>query len=258
MNLFTDINIYSIRFIISLIIFSTVNFILIKIFIRYSSLFNFLDIPNNRSSHLRITPKGAGIVFSLTSILFIFLIFKISNIVILLPLLIVGFIDDYKPVSSLLRYIVQLLSSSFIVYNSALFENLSLSKDFTENVLIFMFLVFVSTAVINFFNFSDGIDGLVASTGFIYFIFIGFIINPIFLVVASSLLVFLFFNWSPAKVFMGDVGSTFIGSIVVISALTQVEYIEAFSLIMMICPVLIDPFFCVLRRLIAKENIFIA
>ena len=258
MNLSLKFNLFSIEFYILTLIFIIINFLLLDIYIKYSKNTNLLDIPNDRSSHKIATPKGGGIVFSFTSIIFIVFIFKTNYLLILIPLLIIGFIDDIKQVSRFTRFSIHFFTSSVIVFNSNLFKNLYFSNGYFELTLIFVFLVISSVAIINFFNFADGVDGLVASSSSIYFIFLGFLISPVFLILGFSLLVFLFFNWSPAKLFMGDVGSTFIGALVPIAALSKPGFDGFFTLLLMTSPILMDPFFCVLRRLLTKQNIFMA
>ena len=58
----------------------------------------------------------------------------------------------------------------------------------------------------------DGLDGLVASCSTIFFLVVGIMHHDILIALSSSILVFLRFNWNPAKAFMGDAGSLFIGS----------------------------------------------
>ena len=258
MNIALNLNIYNIKFLISIIIFSLINFFLFELYKNYCTSSKLLDIPNKRSSHTIATPKGAGIVFSITSIIFIIYIFKNFYILILIPLLIIGFLDDLKSASRISRLFVQFFTSFIIVYYSDLFKYFSLSNGHFENILFFIFLVIGSVGIINFFNFSDGIDGLVASSASIYLILIGFYINPIFLVIGVALFIFLIFNWFPAKLFMGDVGSTFIGAVVVISALSKNNSLDSLASLLMIAPIIMDPFFCVIRRLLSKQNIFIA
>ena len=67
--------------------------------------------------------------------------------------------------------------------------------------------------LINFTNFIDGIDGIVAGCFLVIFIMASVIIDNSYIPIASSLLAFLFFNWEPSRLFMGDIGSTFLGSI---------------------------------------------
>ena len=76
-------------------------------------------------------------------------------------------------------------------------------KILTEIFCCLIFLVFAS-GIINFVNFMDGIDGLVAGCMVIIFTTISLVIDNSFLIIAISLLAFLFFNWA-SKIFMGDV-----------------------------------------------------
>jgi UDP-N-acetylmuramyl pentapeptide phosphotransferase/UDP-N-acetylglucosamine-1-phosphate transferase len=106
------------------------------------------------------------------------------------------------------------------------------------------------TAVINFTNFMDGLDGLVALCGIVLMASVG--LWP----VAGALLGFLAWNWSPAKVFMGDVGSTWIGAVFAGMVLQQPGPWEAISLLLVGFPLLGDALICVLRRLRAGQPVF--
>jgi UDP-N-acetylmuramyl pentapeptide phosphotransferase/UDP-N-acetylglucosamine-1-phosphate transferase len=78
--------------------------------------------------------------------------------------------------------------------------------------------VFAATAVINFVNFSDGLDGLVAGCAAVLLTVAVLALPPEaghgLLPLIGALLSFLAWNWSPARVFMGDVGSTFLGAVI--------------------------------------------
>ncbi len=211
-----------------------------------------LDIPNERSSHFKAVPTGYGIFLSL--IISIFLsINQHYYVLICLPIAIIGFIDDLKPLSSKLRYCVQLLFSYFIIQHFSLISELrSLNYFFT-----LIFLLLSITAIINFFNFIDGIDGLIGSNLLIYFLLISIIISPVYLIVCGSLVAFLYFNWQPAKVFLGDSGSTFLGALTACTIFYDTPSID--KTILLICSLsslLIDPFTTVIRRLFYRENIF--
>ena len=65
--------------------------------------------------------------------------------------------------------------------------------------------------MVNFINFMDGIDGLVAINMFLIFLNYSLINNFHLISIPIVLFIFLFYNWSPAKIFMGDSGSTFLG-----------------------------------------------
>ena len=72
----------------------------------------------------------------------------------------------------------------------------------------------------------------------------------------GSLLGFLLWNWSPAKVFMGDVGSTFLGAVFVGLVFQASSWIEAFGYLLVATPLLGDACLCVLRRWLAGQRVF--
>ncbi len=215
------------------------------------------DIPVIRSSHSVIKPTGGGIVFTVSSIMGNLLLGN-SNFLLALPLAIVGLIDDCIKISSKIRFIFQLFTVSFILSNS---ENVSIMLNkLNENTLLkyFVFLIFliIASGIINFVNFMDGIDGLVAGCMVIIFTTISLVIDNSFLIIAISLLAFLFFNWDPAKIFMGDVGSTFIGSIYVLALTKCSKFDEFVGILILASPLLLDSLTCLLYRFFKGQNIF--
>jgi UDP-N-acetylmuramyl pentapeptide phosphotransferase/UDP-N-acetylglucosamine-1-phosphate transferase len=114
------------------------------------------------------------------------------------------------------------------------------------------------TAVINFTNFMDGLDGLVAGCMAVIISALALRLAaplPIWVLV-GALLGFLLWNWSPAKVFMGDVGSTFLGAVFAGLLLQASTLSEALGLLMVATPLLGDACLCVLRRLLAGQRVF--
>ena len=225
-----------------------------------------LDCPNNRSSHVKPTPRGGGISFVLVSSLasvFALCLSLNSNHslspLILSPLLsfplsVVGFIDDRFNLPSTWRFVVQLATAFAIVLISPLVVP---SYYF---LILFPLMLIAVTAVINFTNFMDGLDGLVAGSVSVSIATAAIIVRapwPIWVLVAS-LLGFLCWNWSPAKVFMGDVGSTFLGSVFCCILLQAPTWSDCLGLLLVATPLLADSCFCVLRRLFAGHRIFTA
>ena len=132
---------------------------------------------------------------------------------------------------------------------------------FENNYLSFLFFIlitFIFTAIINFINFMDGIDGLVGGSLFVSIlaccIFLK-IDQPYFLLL-SSLAAFLTWNWHPAKIFMGDTGSTFLAAINIGLISQSNNLSDALGLTLILTPSLIDPFVCILRRYSHNQNIF--
>ena len=107
-----------------------------------------------------------------------------------------------------------------------------------------------------FVELKDGIDGLVCGCMIIWFTTISISENHTYLLLVAPLLAFLIWNWSPAKIFMGDVGSTFLGAVIFGEIFINSNFKESFGLFLVIIPILGDAFFCVIRRYLAKQNIF--
>ena len=102
----------------------------------------------------------------------------------------------------------------------------------------------------------DGLDGLLASCSSITFLYLGFTENQIYLVVFASILPFIFFNWSPAKIFMGDTGSTFIGGLIISSIFASNTFLNVINLLLINSPLILDSSTCLIRRKIKNQNIF--
>ena len=102
----------------------------------------------------------------------------------------------------------------------------------------------------------DGVDGLVAGSMILIFFDRFNIYIKFFLVFVGSLLAFLFWNWYPSKVFMGDGGSTFLGALFFGLLLDSSSLFELVKIFIVSSPLLMDAFVCVLRRFINNQKIF--
>ena len=242
------------KILLELLISFIVNWILIYINLPFFRKF-FPDKPNQRSSHIQIKPSGLGIIFVFTSSVFFFIhnnyLFLANSL-----LGLVGLIDDRLNLSASIRFIFQFLFVNFLIQQSDLFNTI-----FENNLLIINFIIWLISnliliGIINFINFMDGIDGLVAGSMIFIVLTSSVILNQNFYGLISALLAFLFWNWSPSKVFMGDVGSTFLGGFIV-SVLTNANNIEFSILIFISCiPLLLDALVCLIRRFMDNQNIF--
>ena len=222
-----------------------------------------MDRPNFRSSHTYQTPRGGGVVFVFVVITSSVTALCIPNsytpsflslilcILLALPLAIVGFLDDIYNLSPGWRYAVQMLTAFSFVFVSPFFSR-------TLDMLpLLVFLVIAVTSIINFTNFMDGIDGLVAGCLSVAIITASLEISAPwpFWSLIGALLGFLFFNWSPARVFMGDVGSTFLGAIYSALLLHASTWFISFSSLSSYS-LFGDACICVLRRVWNRQNIF--
>ena len=214
------------------------------------------DNPKNRSSHKFVTPRGGGIVFIFSALISCF-IFNSWVLLILLPLIIISFIDDFINLSSWIRFLIQILTSALILYYSQFLNILQINNSF-KFLLVFIFFIIFITSILNFTNFMDGIDGIVAGNMLIIFLTLLYNGNYELTWIIGSLLGFLLFNWSPAKIFMGDVGSTFLGALFSISIFSSDSFLEFVSASLLIAPLLLDSFITLLRRLLNGRKVFSA
>ncbi len=228
--------------------------IIFKIFQKYFSKL-ILDKPVSRSSHYKDIPTSGGLVFLLIHLINIFITGN-YKLLILLPIGILGFFDDLFNLKQLYRLIFQVLNISIIYFsyiNFSIFNTIQLSS--SVNFLITLFL---GLFLINCINFMDGIDGLVASNMALIFLNYAFINNRDFLGITICLFIFLFYNWCPAKLFMGDSGSTFLGIILFYMIFTNKNFDSSLTMFLTVSPLLMDSIICILRRLLNRENIFSA
>jgi Fuc2NAc and GlcNAc transferase len=185
-----------------------------------------LDIPNERSSHVNPTPRGGGLAIVITwdigiSVLFYFKYIESNLYFALLSgilLAIISLIDDLislKPIIRLLAQIITALAAFTFIKG---INPVSISGVEINSLFILYPLVIIGTVwFINLYNFLDGIDGYASleaiTIAALMFIFTGSLINIILIV---CILGFLFWNWPKAKIFMGDIGSTQLGFILIV------------------------------------------
>lgn len=255
-----------------LIASGSLSFLLVALIRNYLSSY-LLDVPNDRSSHTTPTPRGGGlgfvIAFALTSTVLPFLnlsedsglesTYTLQMWSVLLPLTIVGIVDDRTNVPAGVRYVVQLTAASIAVFFFGAFPQPWLAPlGIFGTVLATTLTVIGVTALINFYNFMDGLDGLVAGVTAVQLGFLAIELNqPILLLLLVALLGFLWWNWAPAKIFMGDVGSTVLGATVAIALLYRPSSaVEAWSSLAITLPLIADAIYTLMRRLKRRENIF--
>ncbi len=196
-----------------------------------------LDIPNERSSHARPTPRGGGLAIVVASIA-AFLLLWAAGLMdgrLLLVLVgpaalvaVVGWIDDRRPMSASVRLLTHVIAAAIAV---AVLDGVP-PVQFGATVVDLGWLghaigVIALVWTLNLFNFMDGIDGLAATEAvfvtaggaFLLAAFHGSGVSTPALIIAAGCSGFLLWNWPPARIFMGDVGSGFIGFVIAVLAL---------------------------------------
>jgi UDP-GlcNAc:undecaprenyl-phosphate GlcNAc-1-phosphate transferase len=271
MILVYDIIVYmmiNMQFILTFILSYTLSYFYVK----YSSKVAAFDIPNSRSIHKEPIPNSAGIVF-VFSFLISFLIFNfdlfIRNIYIFLAIFIVfllGVLDDYKNIIPRIK-LIGVIFASCLLYPSDI-QILSLGNYFGIELnlwfLAFPFTVFAISGFTNALNLIDGLDGLSAGLSIVIlttFAYIGVVFHDNLILQLSiftiaSLGGFLIFNWSPAKIFMGDSGSLSLGFIISIVAILSLQYIHPVVILYLVALPLIDTLIVMIRRIKTDKSPF--
>jgi len=182
----------------------------------YGFKFGVLDKPTYRSSHHKITPKGGGIGI-VASFVFSSILLQIP-ISLWFPTTVVAIFSlygDKRDISPKTRLLVQFALCFIFLFG----HFTSYPEMFGEYLLFIPFSVFI-VGTANYYNFMDGINGIASITGMIAFAFLSYYalisdLPPAYMVLNLCLslacLGFLPFNMPNAKVFMGDVGSIFLG-----------------------------------------------
>jgi Fuc2NAc and GlcNAc transferase len=224
---------------------------------KFGNILGFVDVPNERSSHIIPTPRSGGIGIVLAFIIIGLFIFKNIIFIILAGLIgFIGLLEDRYNLSSRLRLFIQALLSFIIIFYS-----INTSNSF----ILFLFWIIFITGTLNFYNFMDGINGIASLTGIVAFALMGyfayFISNEkeiafMCMILSIACLGFLPFNFPKAKVFMGDVGSSFLGFVFASFVLILSKNLNIFlCLIMFLCTFYSDAIVTFFYRLKNKENL---
>ena len=219
---------------------------------------SWVSSPNQRTSHEGIIPVGGSLGFIFVSSISFFLK-KEYYFSLFLILSIIGLVDDLKSLGNKVRLITQIIIGlifSSLVYKDSIFNYLDLPNYFLGEVIVITLMTFIFVSIVNFTNFADGLDGLLSSSMIIIFLFAAYISENNYIFLVGGLIGFLILNWSPAKVFMGDSGSYFLGSFYCSSIFLANSWIEFLALIMIGSPLYLDVMICVVRRYFYKQNIF--
>ncbi|MDD4977065.1 MAG: MraY family glycosyltransferase [Gallionella sp.] len=242
------------------------------------------DVPNERSSHTKVTPRGGGIAIVAAFLVGISMIHYIGDKSPISTTYFVGFLgasfliaalsfyDDFKQLSFKIKLVAHVLAilvmmlSGIVMYIPALPFLGEIHLGWWAYPLTFIWVL----GLTNSYNFIDGIDGIAASSAVIAALFFSYItyhqgslfIYLTSLVLAAATLGFLVFNWSPAKIFMGDVGSTFLGFTFAVIAIIAARYDHShtsfFVMPLLLFHFIFDTAYTFTRRLLAGDHVFTA
>ncbi len=197
-----------------------------------------VDIPDERRNHRQATPRGGGIgfVISFSTLLIVvtlmdLIVMNISLVMLASIILItaMGYMDDHRNISSISRLASQVIAAVGVMLFLPLPESFHVIANFYVTGWALQAGVFISIIwLINVYNFMDGIDGItsieVISVCLLMYLLL-FWQNDLnnqallLLLLPAAVTGFLLFNWPPASIFMGDVGSCFLGLVMGIMSL---------------------------------------
>lgn len=226
------------------------------------------DIPNPRSSHTRPTPKGGGLGFALVFLaVALFLVWRNllspSYAFLLLPgcgLAAIGFLDDLRDLGILPRIGLQLLAVAAAIWIMPAVPPVTLPLIGNMNLMLAIAVLVVGWIwLINVYNFMDGIDGLAAAEAMFVALALAWFAQNGGLYGSSLLLLalgavlggFLCLNWSPARLFMGDAGSNFLGYVLVAYGLLLVVEgaITVWTLLILLAVFVVDTTTTLIKRM---------
>ncbi len=244
---------------------------------RYALAKNLLDVPNNRSSHSIPTPRGGGlsiVVTFLVGLSYLWLISLVGNAVFIglggagIVVAVIGFIDDHGHIAAYWRLLGHFSIASWLVFwlgglPQIILFGLSVDLGWSGHVLAVVALVWL----LNLYNFMDGIDGiagiealsltLVAALLFL-FVFDKQEMAVLNLLMFASVLGFFVWNFPPAKIFMGDVGSGFLGLMLGALALysSHAETVMLWVWLILLGVFIVDSTYTLCHRLLRGDRIY--
>ncbi|MHB8453184.1 MAG: MraY family glycosyltransferase [Acidiferrobacterales bacterium] len=240
------------------------------------SRFHILDYPNERSLHTQPTPRSGGvailsaIVVGMAGLAWRFPdLSRLSWIIAgMLLIAVVSFVDDRGRLPVTARMLVHLLGAGLLLWGGLSLRDVALAGmvwGFPEWLGIAISLLFV-VWMVNLYNFMDGMDGFaggMAVVGFGGFATLGWVSgNDLFfgtsLVVAAAAAGFLVYNFPPARIFMGDVGSSTLGFLAAALSLwgTQDGVFPFWIALLVFSPFVVDATITLFRRLARGEKVW--
>jgi len=254
----------------------SVSWMLTLILRRYALAKSLMDIPNERSSHSIPTPRGGGvaIVITFSMSLPILASLDLIEVQMLYGLLgagllvaVIGFTDDHGHIAARWRLLGHFIASAWALFwlhglGSIQFFGATFDLGWFGNGLAVLYLVWM----LNLYNFMDGIDGLASVQAIFVCIAAGLISwltghaslisGPLFL--SAAVAGFLVWNFPPARIFMGDAGSGFLGLILGVLTLNAGQQAPElmWSWLILLGIFIVDATVTLFRRLSRKEKIY--
>lgn len=237
--------------------------------LHHSRIGRIVDLPNARSSHSTPTPRGGGLsMVVLTTCAALVLCATARMSLPLTAVLVagglsvagVGFLDDVRSAPILLRMSVHIGAALWAVY----LLGTPLSAGITAVVITVLGIAWL----LNLFNFMDGIDGLAASeAAFVLWASAALSLSMAgasavdvapAMIAGAACVGFVLWNWSPAAIFMGDVGSGYLGYLIAVLAISSARsgLLDIYVWVILLGVFLVDATLTLARRLLRAERVY--
>ncbi len=233
-----------------------------------------IDKPNYRKVHQKVMPRLGGLAIFIGVVVGYFVgglhNYQITGITVGgLIIVLIGILDDKLELSAKVKLLGQIAAAGVVVVSGLQIEFITLPYfgQVEFGLMAIPITIFWIVAITNAINLIDGLDGLAAGVSAIVITTIAVLagiagkemILLIALIFLGSTLGFLWFNFHPAKIFMGDTGALFLGyGIAILSLLGLYKSVTLFSFVV---PILIlgvpifDTTYAIIRRLVNKKPI---
>ncbi len=248
-----------------------VSVLLTPIIMKLAIKANMFDRVNERKVHTRPTPRLGGLAIFLGFMIAVIYILPINRqlmgILIGSSLIfILGFVDDIVDLPAKFKFVCQFIAAFILVAFGVTVEPVG-SGFLSFKPLVILFTVIWVVGVTNAVNLIDGLDGLASGFSAIAALTLFVIAIPYRVVVAimamailGSVIGFLPYNFSPAKIFVGDGGATFLGfmlaTLAMIGTLKKAATLSLILPIMILAVPVLDTLFAIFRRYKGKRPIF--
>jgi UDP-N-acetylmuramyl pentapeptide phosphotransferase/UDP-N-acetylglucosamine-1-phosphate transferase len=240
-----------------------------------NSRFHILDHPNERSLHAQSTPRSGGLAI-LIAIIVSVAVASLSNSVHDLAVITasffivagVSFLDDRYSIAPGYRLIAHVFAAAVVLAGGFYLQTLEVPGTIWQwpYAVAALFSVLYTVWMINLYNFMDGMDGFaggMAVSGFAVFAVFGWMAGHdaffiISLIIAASSGGFLVFNFPPARIFMGDVGSSTLGLLAATLSLWGAKdgIFPFWIAVLVFSPFIADATVTLLRRFMRHEKLW--
>lgn len=243
---------------------------------RYALSRSLIDIPNARSSHSVPTPRGGGVAIVISFLIAV--VFLGANNWITLPftfvlfgsgigIALLGFLDDHGHIAARWRLLGHFFAAIWALYwlggmPPLVVFNMNINLGMLGHILAIFYLIWM----LNLYNFMDGIDGIASVEAvcvcfgacLLYWLagFNSLIMVPFTL--AMSVMGFLYWNFPPARIFMGDAGSGFLGVVLGVLSLQAAWFAPKLLWVWLILlgVFIVDATVTLIRRLLRGDKVY--